>query len=954
MTSRLSLALVLLCSLLSASLRAPAMGQAALPAAAPLRIGVGGDYPDGLDGLLVSRGLPHERVFPWELADPAVLSRYEVLLLSCPVATRGDLDTALADWITRGGRAYVEIWPGLQGSAPLPQYVTATDRTPEQSDLVVTDTTHPVTQGLSPSDSIDLFHLTGTFIQGRPPEAMQVLGRFVPPGSVTPYSWGAAAVLARPLGKGLLVYSGAPLSFVCFHRGPTTEPLMMRIIDYLAGGRTAPRLAVAPSEPVAAEEAAPPALPDPGPPPAGFTTLDTEDGPYNVLAKVSLRGKEPGVLLLDGFFADGKPRQACLRLAFSKETVTLSRLTKSGTNQLASAAWRAPAQPSDLLVKRREGAVAVLLGDQLLLSTKTDLPVGGAVALSPRGFSFAEAHCQPVGEPVFGDDFMREASETNPWNPAGGHWYLAGPSAGDTSVNAFYYQGSALASPRVRAQGTAQGAALETALATAGEDWWDDYSCSVATRLDGAGTAGLAVLCRPGGDYVALTADSTSTPDAALRLVRVHGTQQTVLAECRGGLEPTQWYRLAVRAAATGLEAYRDGERVLQCALPVSRGGGIGLLVRGGSARFDDVVVQPSGQPLSAPRQEGSPVAELPPALGPQDSLTWANPAAGWTACTARPSLLWHEGDFGPAVTCRLALGPVTQQAWRRLLLAPAADAPETAWLTATVALAPGASSAQLTTVLPGQKAVRQELPLSPAATLSLQREGAVTKVLWNRTVVATAPATTGLRRLGLEVAGPPVPTPSLQVRGPQVRDYVFGIAPTDWHSSAGTWEVASRWACDSRWSWFAGWGMGDFAVWNKRPVEGDVAMDFYMGVKMEAPGGREVVRCRDLNATLCGDRKDPRSGYSFIMGGDGGARTQLLRNGAVVAECPDLRVPAGYGIHHVWYRIRVARVGESIEMDFEGRPVFRYHDPKPLPGGYVGLWSRDSGVLIPRVTIYE
>ena len=40
--------------------------------------------------------------------------------------------------------------------------------------------------------------------------------------------------------------------------------------------------------------------------------------------------------------------------------------------------------------------------------------------------------------------------------------------------------------------------------------------------------------------------------------------------------------------------------------------------------------------------------------------------------------------------------------------------------------------------------------------------------------------------------------------------------------------------------------------------------------------------------------------------------------------------------------------------MDFEGRPVIRYDDPDPLPGGYVGLWTRNSGVLVPRVTIYQ
>jgi Txe/YoeB family toxin of Txe-Axe toxin-antitoxin module len=73
-----------------------------------------------------------------------------------------------------------------------------------------------------------------------------------------------------------------------------------------------------------------------------------------------------------------------------------------------------------------------------------------------------------------------------------------------------------------------------------------------------------------------------------------------------------------------------------------------------------------------------------------------------------------------------------------------------------------------------------------------------------------------------------------------------------------------------------------------------------------------------------------------------------------VVAEAPEVRVPAGYGVHHEWFRVRVAKVGSRIEMDLDGRPVFRYEDPEPLPGGYVGIWSRRNGIMVPRVTVYR
>jgi hypothetical protein len=108
------------------------------------------------------------------------------------------------------------------------------------------------------------------------------------------------------------------------------------------------------------------------------------------------------------------------------------------------------------------------------------------------------------------------------------------------------------------------------------------------------------------------------------------------------------------------------------------------------------------------------------------------------------------------------------------------------------------------------------------------------------------------------------------------------------------------------------------------------------------------------LNAVICGDGQDPRSGYSLIIGGDDRVKTQLLRNGQVVAEAPAMRVPAGYNVHHSWFRVRLGKIGNVVTADFERRPALRFEDPDPLPGGYAGLWTRNSGVLVPRVTIWN
>lgn len=945
---------MVLCRLARYALFAPALlvvGGAALaqtiPAAPPLHIGVGGDYPDGADGLLLSRGLPHERVFAWELGDLEALKRYEVLLLCCPVSTKGYLDPALTEWLRQGGRAYVEIWAGLQGPWPLSQLVGDAGRAPDKADVLPGGADHPITANLDPSLAIDLFHLMGNFLQPRQPNQTTPLGYFCPDGGGAPWKR-SPAVVCMPVGAGELVYSGAPLTFSRFHRGPSTEPLMNAIIDHLAQGRAVSRLSVSG---LAGTPGAEPGLPgtvdaEPqgaAPPPTGFEVLDSAaGGSYNLTAQAAATpgaSDEPAVLALDAQFSpNGKPLAPCLWLSITRNRLELRRGHTANAAPVASASWHAPAEPAELLVRRRPGMVVVVLGERELLVTKTDLKPGGSVALRPGAVALADAVCQTVGEPVFSDDFMREAGDPDPWTTVSGRWRQVGLGHEEQSVNGFYYRGRS----------------AEAALATTGSAWWEDYVCSVSVGLEDAATCGVCVLQR-GDESVAFLADSSARPEASLRLVQVRAGAETVMAQTPGSLAPRQWYRLAVRLSGGRIEALVDGEPVLTCAHQEPRGGGVGLLVRGGAARFDDVLVRPSSEPLRLPRNEGTPMPEVPTTLGPQDQLTWANPAAHWSACPERPSLLWHTGSFSSEVTFSLQLGPVSTPAARRLVLAESAAAEEPAWYSVTAQLEPDKPAMPLLFTRPGAQPVKRQVSLGDGGTLQLVRRGDAVAVLWNGAVIfRTAQGGRPLRRLGVEVDGPPVPAESLAVRAPGTRDYVFGVAPSDWWISSGTWEVASRWACDNRWSWFAGWGNGDFAVWNKHPVEGDVVMDYYAGVKMEAPGGPETVRCRDLNSVLCGDRANPHGGYSFVLGGDGGVKTQLFRQGVVVAEAPQIRVPTGWGIHHEWFHIRVARVGSEISLDFEDRPVLHYTDPDPLPGGHVGLWSRNSGILVPRVTVFR
>lgn len=917
----------------------------------PLRIGVGGDYPNGIDGQLSALGLPYQRIFQWELNDPEALGQYDVLFLSCVPEIQPGIDQALLQWLKGGGRAYVETWTA-QSRHPLGELVRISRDAPTRGDVVVTEPDHPIAAGLDIAAPIDMYHLQGVCARPTQRDAARILAHYCPDEGREPVA-NASALLCLPVGEGELVYTGAPLAFARFHRGRSPERLLIGIIKYLMPAGAAPRLMFSepedppPPERRLAENGAPaphaqapevPSLPD------GFEFIDRPgDGPYDVLVDAESAEQTdggPSILLLDGTFdPNGRPERPCLWLAVSPERVELRRGRAPDERPVASADCGLQPSPARLLVRRREKDVSVLLRDAEILRSKVKGDPGGLVAARAGSVVLRDPLCQPVGGPVFSDDFMREPDEPTPWAAVSGEWENVGVGNEDYSINGFYFLG------RDDRQ----------ALATAGDWFWEDYTFTCAVRLnEPAASCGLCALVQENGDRVTFLADSAERPSAGLRLAAVRGDQESVLAEKSGGLAPEQWYRLGLRAAADALEALIDGEVVLSCPNPDARGGEIGLLVRGGSARFDDVVVQPADGPIRAPRDEGSPAALLPPSLGPHDYMTWASPAEPWVACAERPALFWHEGLFPGDLEVALPVEVVGDPALRRIILAPSVSAPEDTWLSVAIRTSPDSPTAQVSIERPGGRPKSRLIDAREGGELRITRTGRRMSILRDDRRLFEMDSASGPRRIGLEIHGPPVAAEAVRVLSPCVNDYMFGAAPTDWWVSGGTWEVSARWACDNRWSWLAGWGSEEVAIWNKRPINGDVLVEYYVGIKMNAPGGSETQRCRDLNTVLCGDRSDPRSGYSFILGGDGGVKTQLLRNGEVVAENAEVRVPSGYNVHHRWFRVRAARIGHRIELDFEGRPVLRYEDAEPLGGGYVGLWTRNSGILIPRVTIYH
>jgi hypothetical protein len=77
---------------------------------------------------------------------------------------------------------------------------------------------------------------------------------------------------------------------------------------------------------------------------------------------------------------------------------------------------RRPAQEgTDIVLKRRAGRLAVVYGRETIARGEAELPEGGRWGVKGAGEDvLQELWCQPVGDVVFTDDFMRGADEESP------------------------------------------------------------------------------------------------------------------------------------------------------------------------------------------------------------------------------------------------------------------------------------------------------------------------------------------------------------------------------------------------------------------------------------------------------------------------------------------------------------------------------------------------------------
>ena len=616
--------------------------------------------------------------------------------------------------------------------------------------------------------------------------------------------------------------------------------------------------------------------------------------------------------------------------------------------------------PFNLTIMRRGGKLGLALNGALIFRDDVPRATGTLAGMTVGpGWTVDVTRVQPLEPVLFADNFMRATEEPGPWSIVSGKWGLQ--SAWDIESNGrnnrFANQAYAT-NPFAWMGSNPNGAAI----CTAGKPFWEDYTLTTALCPPVGGAAGVLVNLadKQHGLLVRWSPANDRTEHGnELTLYRLVDGKRERLARSAGGYLPGQWYRLSVASSPDGVRVLVDGVERLMHQDSVNWRGGIGLYAEGAAgAVFDDLTVY--GRQVNTglfAEEERSQLSQR--MLNDPVMVRWSRdwlPFPGQQF--ARVSTREFYADHGLAVTLTpswtengelwLGLngnGQALTRGYRVAIKRTAGkDGIEYALYRNTVQLAAAAGAA----LNPGEE-----------YRLRFQRAG---KRIWldvdGETVIAAEDEGDMPDLLPFYwSSGCFVAVREPIVSGSNVLDYFFTDAPVDWIGE-GTWAPTIRWACDPKWSFMSGWSHGLAVLWHKRAFHGDHALEAYMGVKMEYPRYREFYdfRFRDMAVTLCSDGRDPRTGYTGIVGapdeqGTPNRRTVLLRNGEVVASA-NVPLPLKDRGHNTWFLLSLRKQGNAVDLLFDGQPLIHYVDEQPIEGGVPAVWTKNNGVSLARVRL--
>ena len=493
------------------------------------------------------------------------------------------------------------------------------------------------------------------------------------------------------------------------------------------------------------------------------------------------------------------------------------------------------------------------------------------------------------------------------------------------------------------------------ALALTGCNQWANYAVSADVSPGSTRAVGLCFGATDADHYYAFRWGRSRVPPREFiqELCRVDGGQWTVLAQRAAPLSRLSTYRVEAVADRSYLSVSVDGERVLD-AVDLSRppAGQVGYLVEGAArtrATFDNVEVRflpPPKQPVSVTEQ-----------FAKENTMAdWARPAASWqpVAGDLREYALPVWGDF--VLRARLAETSQISRLWS-IGVAVAADTEALGSAGPALVLSGGVAGADAA-IAAGDE--RTAIALEEGGTaLEIERRGGCLlvrlegqPVAWTRVPDGDAAPSVGLKLTG-NCAGPG----DFTLTSPNIVDEVFASAPVAWLPAEGTWDISDRWHCSPQWSWLCGRKAETPLLWFRRPVAGDMVLEYWGAMMMDLTAAPHYEHPSDLNAIICGDGRNLCSGYAFVFAGDNNTVGRILRRGGTVAETPKFTfhnpVGANTKFHNAWFHSRVERTGGRLRFSVDDRAPLEFEDPEPLEDGHVGIWTHQgNGILIARARI--
>lgn len=675
-------------------------------------------------------------------------------------------------------------------------------------------------------------------------------------------------------------------------------------------------------------------------------------------------------------YFEWKDKDNYLRMVVTADKYTVEEVKNSIVRKLGDGIWTiAPDAPFSFSIMRRGNELSVEQSEAVIWSSTVSRAPGKEAGITlDAGWVATNNRLQRLSAVDFADNFMRTPEEPDMWTVQSGKWALQSAWDNDPHGNANKNTFSNFAAnPFAWIGNNPNGVAL----CTTGNNFWEDYTMTVAAHPMPGCALGIVVNMTDDkhGLLLRWTAASDRGPVGnTLGLYKYDDGALTAINEVKGGFIPEKWVKIAVESRPDGVRVFIDGQQRISVAGISPWRGAVGLYTEGAAGVvFDDVTVY--GNSLNTDIKAEMALAKITEKFSHDNAghlQQWSAPK-DWLPLNTNLSYKVYRLDTVGDQWISATVHPALMTTNKVILNA---NVPNELWLAlnsdgidvnsgyrALVVLAPDRLSTQYTlyrgkdllVTASGDALVNNEeynfRLWHMGDKVYLEQDGNKVLMVTDTTpMVGVHPA---YRAVGCFLKDLKDPL----VMSHNVLDYIFDDAPADWVND-GTWISTTRWACSPQWSFFAGWGRGDVALWQKNRFNGNHTFEAFVGIKMEYP--REIDqyddRYRDLSITICGDGKNPRTGYSGIFGapdleGNPGKRMIILRDGIEVAST-FIYMSSRSANHRDWVHLQLQLDGNQVIFSAESYKL-NYTDPTPLTGGTPAIWSTNNGISVARARIF-